>query len=359
VSYSDDYASPQAHFSGDEPNILDSQDPIQDSPVTTERVVDTQSGFLVVIKRLEARLALSVKRRIGTPPSSSILLTQDESLKLARILADSPTPGENGNSKGRKNNFARDIDTWINTLSPSKTQEKRESLEAAAGDLDAYNQLDQYESGDADGLERSPASRWDKFMMDEPNPETRRAARKRKRQPFSVPPGAKKVAVGLAATLVVVAIAGTVIANFKAPDKSEPKKDILAAAPLSDTRVDKFARNFVSNMLDFGPTTYRMSQVQAMSVMKAELLDNYWQETNFPLSKRQLAGLPQNQTVLISKITQERVDETTKDVDIYAELVSADNKMSSPVHLKLKVAQMPDNSLQVIEQKDLTAGTHE
>ncbi len=340
MSYSDDYAT-----------TLDSQDPIQDSPVTTERVVDTQSGFLVVIKRLEARFALSVKRRIGTPPSSSILLTQDESLKLARILADKETPGESG--KGQKNNFARDIDTWINTLSPSKTEV------GTAGELDAYNQLDQYESGDTEDLGRSPASRWDKFMMDEPNPEARRAARKRKRQPLSIPPGAKKVAVGVAATLVVAGIAGTLIANFKAPESPQPKPDVLAAAPLSDTKVDKFARTFVSNMLDFGPSTYRMSQVQAMSVMKAELLDNYWQETNFPLSKRQLAGLPQNQTVLITKVTQERVNETTKDVDIYAELVSADNKMSSPVHLKLKVAQTLDNALQVIEQKDLTAGTHE
>ncbi|MBA3992418.1 MAG: hypothetical protein C0469_02755 [Cyanobacteria bacterium DS2.3.42] len=346
MSYSDDYAT-----------TLDSQDPIQDSPVTTERVVDTQSGFLVVIKRLEARLALSVKRRIGTPPSSSILLTQDESLKLARILADNQAPGENG--KAQKPSFGRDIDNWINTLSGSKTQEKQ-VLESAAGELDQYNQLDQYESGEGEGLERSPASRWDKFMMDEPNPEARRAARKqRKRQPITIPPGAKKVAIGLAATLVVAAIAGTIIANFKAPEKSAAKPDVLAAAPLSDTKVDKFARTFVSNMLDFGPSTYRMSQVQAMSVMKADLLDNYWQETNFPLSKRQLAGLPQNQTVLITKVTQERVDETTKDVDIYAELVSADNKMSSPVHLKLKVAQTADNALQVTEQKDLTAGTHE
>lgn len=349
MSYSDDYATTSSTF--------DAQDPIQDSPVTTERVVDTQSGFLVVIKRLEARLALSVKRRIGTPPSSSILLTQDESLKLARILADNQAPGENG--KAQRPSFGRDIDNWINTLSGSKTQEKQVS-ESAAGELDQYNQLDQYESSEGEGLERSPASRWDKFMMDEPNPEARRAARKqRKRQPITIPPGAKKVAIGLAATLVVAAIAGTVIANFKAPEKSAAKPDVLAAAPLSDTKVDKFARTFVSNMLDFGPSTYRMSQVQAMSVMKADLLDNYWQETNFPLSKRQLAGLPQNQTVLITKVTQERVDETTKDVDIYAELVSADNKMSSPVHLKLKVAQTADNALQVTEQKDLTAGTHE
>lgn len=350
MSYSDDYATTSTQS--------DAQDAIADSPVTTERVVDTQSGFLVVIKRLEARLALSVKRRIGTPPSSSILLTQDESLKLARILSDGQTEtAETSNGNGRKSGFARDIDNWINTLSSSKAEARAEQ-ESSAGELDAYNQLDQYDSGDQ---EPSPSSRWDKFMMDEPTPEARRAARKQRKskKPIAIPPGAKKLALGVVATLVVVAIGGTVFSVIKPSEKAAPKPDVLAAAPLSDTKVDKFARTFVSNMLDFGPSSYRMSQVQAMSVMNPELLDNYWQETNFPLTRKQLAGLPQNQTVLITKVTQERVNETTKDVDIFAELVSADNKMSSPVHLKLKVAQTADNELQVIEQKDLTAGTHE
>jgi hypothetical protein len=355
VSYSDDYATTSTQN--------DAQDAIADSPVTTERVVDTQSGFLVVIKRLEARLALSVKRRIGTPPSSSILLTQDESLKLARILSDGQTEtaessAGNGNGNGRKKSFARDIDNWINTLSSSKAEAKPEPA-ASAGELDAYNQLDQYESGDP-SQEPSPSSRWDKFMMDEPTPEARRAARKqRKTKAIVIPPGAKKLALAMVATCVVVGLGGALFAVFKPAEKTEPKPDVLAAAPLSDTKVDKFARTFVSNMLDFGPSSYRMSQVQAMSVMNPELLDNYWQETNFPLSRKQLASLPQNQTVLITKVSQERVNETTKDVDIFAELVSADNKMSSPVHLKLKVAQTADNNLQVIEQKDLTAGTHE
>lgn len=352
MSYSDDYATTSS--------ISDSQDPIQDSPVTTERVVDTQSGFLVVIKRLEARFALSVKRRIGTPPSSSILLTQDESLKLARILSDGSSQEPQPSNGRKQKGFARDIDNWINTLSSSKTQERQDAPETAAGELDAYNQLDQYESESAQSQGHSPASRWDKFMMDEPSPEARRAARKqRKRTLPSIPPGAIKVAGGLAATIVVVVIGATIFSSFKGAEKPQPKPDVLAAAPLADGRVDKFSRAFVSNMLDFGPSTYRASQIQAMAVMKPELLENYWQETNFPLSKKQLSGLPQNQTVLITKVAQERVDETTKTVDIYAELVSADNKMSSPVHLKLTVTQTPDNQLQVIEQKDLTAGTHE
>ncbi len=87
MSFSDDHASQAAPFFGDETGeIFDAPDVVFESPTTTERVVDTQSGFLVVIKRVDSRLALSVKRRLGTPPVSSILLTPDESLKLSKIL---------------------------------------------------------------------------------------------------------------------------------------------------------------------------------------------------------------------------------------------------------------------------------
>ncbi len=87
MSFADDHASPQAPFSGDETGkIFDTPDLVLQSPTTSERVVDTQSGFVVVVKQLEKRLALSVKRQLGTPPTSSILLTPDESLKLSRIL---------------------------------------------------------------------------------------------------------------------------------------------------------------------------------------------------------------------------------------------------------------------------------
>lgn len=356
MSYSDDYASPRASFSGDDTDYLDSADPIQDSPVTAERVVDTQSGFLVVIKRLESRLSLSVKRRIGTPPSSSILLTQDESFQLSRILSDG-TSAPKDEPKTRKHNFARDIDNWLSSLTGGK--EKREIHDDGPSELDAYNQLEQYDTVMEGGQERSPASRWDKFMTDEPGPEARRANRKRKKA-TGLPPGAKKLAIIVGSIVIVGGLAGVIFANMKpSENKAAIKKDVLAEAPLSDTRVDKFARAFVSNMLDFGPSSYRVSQIQAMAVMKPELLEKYWTETNFPLGKRQLSQLPQNQTVLITKVSQERLDETTKDVDIFAELVSADSKMSSPVHLKLKVLQTVDNQLQVIEQTDLTAGGHE
>ncbi|MBZ0188982.1 MAG: hypothetical protein K8F91_22245, partial [Candidatus Obscuribacterales bacterium] len=91
MTYSDDYASPQAPFQGDPTgDIFSEPDVVSQSPLTSVRVVETQSGFLVAVKEVDSRYSLSVKRRIGTPPTSHVLLTGDESLKLSRILADKP-----------------------------------------------------------------------------------------------------------------------------------------------------------------------------------------------------------------------------------------------------------------------------
>lgn len=98
MQFPDDKREPEpssSFFSDGSGGIFDAVDPgmIWQSPTTHERVVDTQSGFLVVLKRGESeRLMLSVKRRLGTPPSSSISLTPDESLKLSKILAGNWQP---------------------------------------------------------------------------------------------------------------------------------------------------------------------------------------------------------------------------------------------------------------------------
>jgi hypothetical protein len=92
--------------------------------------------------------------------------------------------------------------------------------------------------------------------------------------------------------------------------------------------------------------------------MSPELLEKYWEETNFPLSKRQLKGLPQGTTVMITRIAQERSGPTDATADIYAQLVRTDSKLSSPVHIKLKLGVSEENKIRVIEQEDLTAGAH-
>lgn len=373
MSFSDDYASPATPFSGGEAGGgFDTSDMITQSPETTERVVDTQSGFLVVIKRLESRLSLSVKRRIGTPPSSSVLLTPDESVKLSKILSSPGNESRDWESRIRRSAMSSDIDSFLSTFeSEGKSQASRSSsvTRSILDDLDEYNSLDQYDH-DYQELQEEPLSesqtRWDKFILDDAPPELRK--RRSRRARASMPdfsallkllprvPGksAALLAIGLIAVLAVSAIIAGVNGQ-----KSVNTHAPLPPSPLEEEKVDKFARTFVSNMLDFSPSTYRSSQVQAMSVMTPELLDRYWQETNFPLSRRQLTTLPQGQTVLITRVQQERNDETTKDVDIYAELVSNDGKLSSPVHLKLKVANGQDGRLEVVEQKDLTAADND
>jgi hypothetical protein len=97
VSYSDESASSLTPFNGDPTgDIFASQDVVARSPLTSTRVVETQSGFLIVVKDVpeKERLSLSVKRQIGTPPTSNILMTMDESKKLSNILFQAPDTQE-------------------------------------------------------------------------------------------------------------------------------------------------------------------------------------------------------------------------------------------------------------------------
>ncbi len=327
MGFSDDYAST---FSGDDTgDIFDAPDVVRQSPTTTERVVDTQSGFLVVIKRVDSRLSLSVKRRLGTPPVSSILLTPDESLKLSRILAGAKSDSQKPNRINTP--ISPDVDGWL----------------ASIEDLDREADLDANDS--EPGQSRDPHSR--SYTAKRP-----RSTRRRQARPFAI---SKKQIITAASCLLLVPLLA--FAGYKAlTTKSAAAKPAAVVAPVVDVealeteRVNKFSRAFVSDMLDFSPSTYKLSQIHAMASMSPELLDSYWQETHFPLTSDQLKSSPQGMTLLITKIDQQRTAEQTRAVDIYAELVSPNNKISNPVHLLLKVGTGNDGQLRVLEQKDLS-----
>ena len=118
TNFYDDQSSPAKGFSGDDSSdIFEGQDVVGSSPTTSERVVDTQSGYLVVLKKVDGtRVALSVKRRIGTPPSSFVLLTPDEQVKMAKILAE---------AKADAKRVSPQAEQWANGLS-SKTRAAEE-----------------------------------------------------------------------------------------------------------------------------------------------------------------------------------------------------------------------------------------
>ncbi len=74
--------------------------------VTAEKTVDTQSGFKITIKPSGDQQSLSVKRQVGTVPSSSILLTPDESLKLSRILSSNQLDSKNTLPSNQQGSFS-------------------------------------------------------------------------------------------------------------------------------------------------------------------------------------------------------------------------------------------------------------
>jgi hypothetical protein len=330
VAFSDDYAST---FSGDETgDIFDAPDVVRQSPTTTERVVDTQSGFLVVIKRVDTRLSLSVKRRLGTPPVSSILLTPDESLKLSRILGSSRA---DSNFSSRINTpISPDVDGWL----------------ASIEDLDL--EQDQHQEAD-DNVEsrqpREPHSR--SYTARRP-----RSTRRRMATPFKVSKTWIIIGASCLVFIPILAIGGykLITAKHSAP-KPVVATPVINVEALETERVNKFSRTFVSDMLDFSPATYKIAQIHAMANMSPELLEKYWKETHFPLTLDQLKSSPQGMTLMITKLEQHRIDEQARTVDIYAELVSPNSKLNNPVHLQLKIGTSNDGQLRVLEQKDLTA----
>lgn len=319
MSYSEDQTSPAAPFSGDSSgHIFDTPDLVATSPTTTERVVDTQSGFLVVVKNLNDRLALSIKRNIGTPPSSSVSLTPDESVKLSRILATSLVAADDNDLAEYSGRSSRRRRGASKLFGSNQTKEDSD-LEVTPGSL-------------------SNAHVPMKLML---------ASVLRS---FMVP------IVGIALSVFVLGI-GAGITAIKIVDKPKPVVPLIVD-PLERVKVDTFVRDFVAKMLDFTSKTYRISQVQAMATMSPELLEKYWTETKFPLTRRQLASLPQGANILITEMKQERLDADNMQVDVHAQLSDAANpKLTTPVNIRLKLTLDGNRQIFVSAQEDLSSTT--
>ena len=335
MSLQDDHASPAAPFYGDSTGeIFDTPDLVLQSPTTTDRVVDTQSGFLVVVKQLGSRSALSVKRRLGTPPVSSILLTPDETLRLSRALAGLGIEGDD-----TKRTETSHVTSNVSDLSRRFIGPHTEK-EAAA----------QEKTPSADGEQNSQIK-----------PKTPTVSRF-----ISSNSGLKKGfderAILLSLIFIVALTAGMLLAShWRARQHRKPvvqETKIVEPKGPTEQDIDKFVRNYVSNMLDFNPESYKFSQIRAMSVMTPQLMSQYWRETNFPIADKQLKTNLKRQTLEITKVTQEEAaDKSGKVVDVYAQLNGPDGKSSVNTHLQLNLAIAPSESepIRVTEQNDLTA----
>ena len=355
MSSSDDFASPGSRFSGDDSGqFFDLPDVVRQSPLTLERVVDTQSGFLVVLKQIEKKIALSVKRRVGTPPTSIIAFTPDESLQLSVILANY-TVSQQGLSAiaGR---LPDSIEQWLSTVESAEYRQQQDSA-----DNDSLHPGFSRSSSTASAKSGARNRDFDESypLGDVKTPDYPPKASIRSHRRMIPNSGIKMVAAAVA--LVGLCLVGLLFSSLTIPSKTaQPSEkvaaiDVASLSPLDDTAIDKFARAFVGEMLDFNRKTYRTSQVKAMAHMSPAVLDKYWKETRFPADVGKLNAGPNNQTLMITNVSQERLNATEKDVDIFAELVSVNSKISSPVHLKLKVSETPDNEIEIQDLQDLTA----
>lgn len=341
MSYTDDYASSIAPFAGDQTGqILAEPDVVSLSPVTSARVVETQSGYLVVVKRADDRLSLSVKRRIGTPPSSQVILTCDETVGLSRILCDSAaalgyseefTVRENGN----KDHAA--------------TQDDLGTIYGDAAPPDA--------ALDWDEIKKPLRYRRTKKHVDsiaETLADVVAPSRLKKIPIVMIGAGAAAV-IGL---VVVAFLAVTFLTPSKSSTSSSAAKPAASVNPMSADNVDKFVRNFVGNMLDFNPKTYRGSQVHAMAVMKSSLMERYWHETGFPISTAKLKSQHRDQTLIINKVVQQPSSSVTTDIDMYAEVVTPGEE-STAIHLLMELGLNDEGNLLVTEMKDAATSQEE
>lgn len=289
MSTMDGQGSSAAPFSGDESgSIFNTPDVVSESPTTAERVVDTQSGFLLIVRRAQERLALSLKRRIGTPPTSAILLTPDESLQLSKILGDAWRP-----AKG-------------STLSS-----------------DAENLVSNMGRGNLRGIARGDYG-------------------------TKVNQGMRPVVMVMVVLALFNFAAGSFAGYFA--HTSAPAKTFATPDVTSDA-LNLFSRQFVANLLDFDADTYKMSQIRAMAQMTPELMNTYWSDTEFPLSKDKLSGKTKLE---IAKVDCQKLDAHNAITDVKGAMVPANGGKGTPVHLMLKLTIDDENQIHVVEQNDLT-----
>ncbi|QQR58936.1 MAG: hypothetical protein IPG59_05435 [Candidatus Melainabacteria bacterium] len=357
MSYSDESASSLTPFNGDPTgDIFASQDVVARSPLTSTRVVETQSGFLIVVKDVpeKERLSLSVKRQIGTPPTSNILMTMDESKKLSHILFQAPDAQE----QMQVPNHLRETSDRI-AQAPTYGYADRPDAVPYTGMQSPYStqpELDTYASTSNNPPTIDEMRTPYRVRRGGSNQKTRTTYNAEAILDYFSNVKKRQLAIGGVALVAVVGIViGAVALIAPSSNKAKRDKEIAQTTGVNAVDpVDSFARSFVTNLLDFNPSTYRVSQIKAMAVMEPELMERHWQETKFPLSKRTLSNLPEGQQVVIDKVSKEATSSSSYDVEIRGSVTSP-GKDSSPLALKLEISKTLDGQFLVTGQKDLSS----
>jgi hypothetical protein len=170
---------------------------------------------------------------------------------------------------------------------------------------------------------------------------------------IKVRPRQLAIAVGSLATIIVLALSAVAAFNW-VNGLSHAKAQPVAATPAPTAGIEEFSKNFVLDMLTFKPETYRQAQVRAMAAMTPELSQKYWQETGFPLTRKQLKAIPQDQQVLVTTVTALPIGVDQFQVDVVGTVTAQAGAKSMPLHIRLNLNK-DGNKLVVTEQKDLSS----
>jgi hypothetical protein len=293
--------------------------------------LETQSGFLLVLKGMKDKALLSVRRKVGTPPQRGITFTPDE-LKRFQNLVNEITPGSLPAAQGITQTLAKEV---------------------ASIDRNANN----FELGAGEDLDKE----LDTFIERE-YPELAQKRRKSARQVsfldglfsqfFTASPFGRLLAMG---ALVLIAGSGASLFFFSSLKPEKKPFHRINIGQNGSLAIEETARWFVLNMLNFKKNSYRQSQIRAMALMTPELSNRYWDETHFPLSSRQLATLPQDDEVKIVVVNSEAIAPGIYQVDVHASHLAGHSGSQSPVLIRLTLTQDATGKYLVSEQKDLSA----
>lgn len=298
-----------------------------------EASLETQSGFMLVLKGDGQRLTFSVRRRVGTPPNSQVSMTPDEVRQFSAMCSNTLPQSRNERiSVGQERVYSAQPQDNISVLGDTP----------AAGDFDLF--------------------------MEKEYPEL--AAKKRKTGsarlgrtlPFSMPDKKILITGGVLVGFCFLGILGFGVgALLKKPasQKTETQEAARTAAVTvvqTEANVDTMASDYVKMLLDFKRSTYKGSQIKAMAMMTSELRDKYWEETGFPLPREKRRQLPEDQDVRITSVETITTSATTYQADVKGAVVTLDSQGSKslPVYLKLTLEKDANGKVLVSKQEDLS-----
>lgn len=107
-------ASSRSPFHGDESGDIfnHEKNALPQTKPTDYHNLETQSGFELVLKKIKNKTMFLVKRKIGTPPTSQIILTPDEANRFAHILTNSESAGNEANINDQASSSFADFDEF-------------------------------------------------------------------------------------------------------------------------------------------------------------------------------------------------------------------------------------------------------